>query len=76
MVNSPLVTKDNNIKTSLDARRFCLTAGDKTFRLDQPVSVMVADVDIEKRRIGLTLVSDAIAERLSVWNDLPPSTEA
>lgn len=71
-----LADKDNNIKTSLDARRFCLTAGDKTFRLDQPVSVMVADVDIEKRRIGLTLVSDAIAERLSVWNDLPPSTEA
>ena len=70
-----LADKDNNIKTSLDARRFCLTAGDKTYRLDQPVSVMVADVDIEKRRIGLTLVSDAIAERLSVWNDLPPSPD-
>ena len=67
-----LADKEKNIKTSLDARRFCLTAGDKTYRLDQQVSVMVADVDIEKRRIGLTLVSDAIADRLSVWNELPP----
>jgi exoribonuclease-2 len=66
-----LADKDNNIKTSLDTRRFSLAVGDKVYRLDQPVSVMVSEVDVEKRRIALTLVSDAIAERLSVWNELP-----
>jgi exoribonuclease R len=70
-----LADKDNNIKTSLDIRRFSLTAGDQVYRLDQPVSVMVANVDIEKRRIALTLVSEAIAERLSVWSELPLSSD-
>ncbi|MGB3609296.1 MAG: VacB/RNase II family 3'-5' exoribonuclease [Cellvibrio sp.] len=70
-----LADKEKNIKTSLDARRFCLTAADRTYQLDQQVSVMVDNVDVEKRRIGLTLVSDDIVDRLSVWSELP-STES
>lgn len=62
-------------KPSLDIRRFSLTVGDVVYRLDQSAMVKVTAVDIDKRRIDLELVSDEIADRLSVWNDMATTNE-
>jgi exoribonuclease-2 len=69
-----LANKDAGIKPAFDARRLSLTLDDNTYRLDEPVYVMVTAVDVEKRRIALELVSQEIADRLSAWTT-PETTQ-
>lgn len=62
-----LAPKDGDVKAQFDARRLSLTIGEKTYRLDEKVYVMIKAVDIEKRKIELELVDQETAERLSAW---------
>ncbi|GAA5525402.1 exoribonuclease 2 [Microbulbifer aestuariivivens] len=55
----------NNSKKNppeFDGKHLTLTHRDQTFRLEQPVTVKVSDVDVDKRRIALELVEAAAAE--------------
>jgi exoribonuclease-2 len=54
-------------KPVFDARRLSLSTPERIYRLDEPVAVVVADVDIEARRVSLELVDEETAARLSVW---------
>jgi exoribonuclease-2 len=62
-----LAPKEGEIKAQFDSRRLSLTIEGKTWRLDDKVYVLVKDVDIEKRKINLEVVSDETAQRLSAW---------
>jgi exoribonuclease-2 len=62
-----LASKDGDVKAQFDSRRLSLTIEGKTWRLDEKVYVLVQDVDIEKRKIGLEIVSEETAQRLSAW---------
>lgn len=62
-----LAPKDGEVKAQFDSRRLSLTLNGKTWRLDDKVHVLVKDVDIEKRKIGLEIVSEETAQRLSAW---------
>ena len=62
-----LAPKESEIKAQFDSRRLSLTIEGKTWRLDDKVYVLVQDVDIEKRKIGLEIVSEETAQRLSAW---------
>lgn len=66
-----LADKEANIKPAFDSRRFTLKLDGKTYQLDQPVAVIITAVDVEKRRVSLELVDSEMADRLSVWGDLP-----
>lgn len=62
-----LAPKESDIKSQFDSRRLSLTIDGKTWRLDDKVYVLVQDVDIEKRKINLEIVSEETAQRLSAW---------
>jgi exoribonuclease II len=62
-----LAPREGNVKAHFDSRRLSLTIEEKTFCLDQKVHVMIHQVDVEKRKILLEIVTAATAERLSVW---------
>ena len=62
-----LAPKEGEIKAQFDSRRLSLTIEGKTWRLDDKVYVLVQDVDVEKRKIGLEIVSEETAQRLSAW---------
>lgn len=65
-----LADKDAGIKPQFDARRYSLTHEGWCYRLDESVYVQLDAVDIDKRRINLSLVDAATAERMSVWQQL------
>lgn len=62
-----LAPKEGEIKAQFDSRRLSLTIEGKTWRLDDKVYVLIQDVDIEKRKIALEIVSEETAQRLSAW---------
>ncbi len=62
-----LASKESDVKAQFDSRRLSLTIEGKTWRLDDKVYVLVKDVDIEKRKINLEIVSEETAQRLSAW---------
>ncbi|PUA29739.1 MAG: exoribonuclease II [Cellvibrio sp. 79] len=62
-----LAPKEGEIKAQFDSRRLSLTIEGKTWRLDDKVYVLVKDVDIDKRKINLEVVSEETAQRLSAW---------
>ncbi len=62
-----LAPKDGEVKAQFDARRLSLTLNGKTWRLDDKVHVLVKEVDVEKRKIGLELIEEETAQRLSAW---------
>ncbi|HEY8941923.1 MAG TPA: VacB/RNase II family 3'-5' exoribonuclease [Cellvibrio sp.] len=62
-----LAAKDSDVKAQFDSRRLSLTIEGKTWRLDDKVHVLVKDVDIDKRKINLEIVSEETAQRLSAW---------
>lgn len=62
-----LAPRDGDKKAQFDARRLSLTLEGNTYRLDQQVQVLIDAVDSEKRRVALTLVDEATAERLRAW---------
>lgn len=49
------------VEKNYDAKRMTLQVGDKTFALDQIVSVKIASVDLEKRRVKMELTNTATA---------------
>lgn len=62
-----LAPKEGEVKAQFDSRRLSLTIEGKTWRLDDKVYVLVQEVDVEKRKIGLEIVSEETAQRLSAW---------
>ncbi|WP_039914187.1 VacB/RNase II family 3'-5' exoribonuclease [Cellvibrio mixtus] len=62
-----LAPKEGEVKAQFDSRRLSLTIEGKTWRLDDKVYVLVKEVDIEKRKINLEVVSEETAQRLSAW---------
>lgn len=62
-----LASKESDVKAQFDSRRLSLTIEGKTWRLDDKVYALVKDVDLEKRKIGLEIVSEETAQRLSAW---------
>lgn len=62
-----LASKESDVKAQFDSRRLSLTIEGKSWRLDDKVHVLVKDVDIDKRKIGLEIVSEETAQRLSAW---------
>ncbi len=68
-----LADKESGIKPTFDPRRLSLTLEGKTYRLDEPLHVLLESVDTDKRRIALRLVDEATASRLSVWQELESS---
>jgi len=62
-----LAPKESDIKAQFDSRRLSLTVEGKTYKLDEKVFVLINDVDIDKRKISLELVSEETAQRLSAW---------
>lgn len=64
-----LADKKSEKKPGFDARRLKLTVEEQVYQLEQPVTVIVTAVDLEKRRIALDLVDQATAERLRVWSE-------
>lgn len=62
-----LAAKESDVKAQFDSRRLSLTIEGKTWRLDDKVHVLVKDVDVEKRKINLEIVSEETAQRLSAW---------
>lgn len=62
-----LAARDSDVKAQFDSRRLCLTVGGSSYRLDEKVQVLVDEVDIDKRRVALSLVDERTAERLRVW---------
>lgn len=69
-----LLTGKDLPKPGFDARRLTLTVEHNRYQLDQKLTVIVSAIDPDKRRIALELVDEAMAERLSVWQngDKPP----
>lgn len=65
-----LLSEKDKPKPKFDSRKLTLTTDTARFSLDQAVTVKVTDVDISARRIGLALVDETIAERLSAFNNL------
>jgi exoribonuclease II len=62
-----LVPKDSTIKAQFDSRRLSLTIEGNSYRLDDKAYVLIKDVDVDKRKISLELVSAETAERLMAW---------
>lgn len=62
-----LAPKESDIKAQFDSRRLSLTIEGNTYRLDEKVFVLIKDVDVEKRKISLELISEETAQRLSAW---------
>ena len=62
-----LAARDSEVKAQFDSRRLSISLEGKTYRLDEQVQVLIDEVDIDKRRISLTLVDAQTAERLKVW---------
>ncbi|MGV8834571.1 VacB/RNase II family 3'-5' exoribonuclease [Cellvibrio sp.] len=62
-----LAPKESEIKAQFDSRRLRLTIEGKTYKLDEKVFVVINDVDVEKRKISVELVSEETAQRLSAW---------
>jgi VacB/RNase II family 3'-5' exoribonuclease len=62
-----LAPKESDIKAQFDSRRLSLTIEGKTYKLDEKVFVVINDVDVEKRKISLELVTEETAQRLSAW---------
>jgi exoribonuclease-2 len=62
-----LAPKESEIKAQFDSRRLSLTIEGKTYTLDEKVFVLINDVDVEKRKISVELVSEETAQRLSAW---------
>ncbi|MCE3252172.1 MAG: exoribonuclease [Cellvibrio sp.] len=62
-----LTSKESDIKAQFDARRLSLTVAGKTYRLDEKVFVVINDVDIDRRKISLELVTEETAQRLNAW---------
>lgn len=65
-----LADKEAGIKPAFDARRYSLTHEGWVYRLDEAVNVQVDAVDIDRRRISLSLVDAATAERMRVWQQM------
>ncbi|KUJ84415.1 RNAse R [Microbulbifer flavimaris] len=53
---------DKKNPPEFDGKHLTITHKSQTFRLEQPVSVKVSNVDVDKRRIALDLVETASAE--------------
>ncbi len=62
-----LAPREGEVKAQFDSRRLSLTIEGKTFRLDETVFVLIKEVDVPKRKIGLEIVNKETAERLSAW---------
>lgn len=62
-----LAPKESDIKAQFDSRRLSLTIEGNTYKLDDTVFVLIKEVDVEKRKISLELVSEETAQRLSAW---------
>lgn len=62
-----LVPRNSDIKAQFDSRRLTLTVAGNNYRLDEKVQVMIDEVDIDKRRVALSLVDDNTAARLRAW---------
>lgn len=62
-----LAERDSEVKAQFDSRRLSLTLEGNTYRLDEKVQVMIDEVDIEKRRVTLSLVDENKAARLRAW---------
>ncbi len=62
-----LASKESDIKAQFDSRRLSLTIEGNTYKLDEKVFVLINEVDVDKRKISLELVSEATAQRLSAW---------
>lgn len=62
-----LAARDAEVKAQFDSRRLSLTIEGNTYRLDEKIQVMINEVDIEKRRVALSLVDDNTAARLRAW---------
>lgn len=62
-----LAPKESDIKAQFDSRRLSLTIEGNTYKLDEKVFILINDVDVDKRKISLELVSEATAQRLSAW---------
>ncbi|HSC69282.1 MAG TPA: VacB/RNase II family 3'-5' exoribonuclease [Cellvibrio sp.] len=62
-----LAPKESDVKAQFDARRLSLTIEGNTYRLDQKLFVLINEVDVDKRKISLELVSAETAQRLSAW---------
>lgn len=62
-----LASKESEIKAQFDSRRLSLTVESNTYKLDQKVFVLINDVDVDKRKISVELVSEETAQRLSAW---------
>jgi exoribonuclease-2 len=62
-----LAPKESDIKAQFDSRRLSLTIEGKTYKLDEKVFVLINEVDVDKRKISLELVSEETAQRLSAW---------
>lgn len=62
-----LATKESDVKAQFDSRRLSLTIEGNTYKLDEKVFVLIKDVDIDKRKINLELVSAETAQRVSAW---------
>ncbi|HEY7885481.1 MAG TPA: VacB/RNase II family 3'-5' exoribonuclease, partial [Cellvibrionaceae bacterium] len=65
-----VLAEKGSTKPKFDSRKLTLITETDRFYLDQPLTVQIKDVDVQARRIGLSLVDDAIAERLSAFNNL------
>ncbi len=62
-----LAPKESDIKAQFDSRRLSLTIEGNTYKLDEKVFVLIKDVDVDKRKISLELISEETAQRLSAW---------
>jgi exoribonuclease II len=62
-----LAPREGTVKAQFDSRRLSLTIEAITYRLDQKIQIMINEVDVQKRKISLEIVSADVAERLSVW---------
>jgi exoribonuclease-2 len=62
-----LASKESEVKAQFDSRRLSLTIEGTTYKLDEKVFVLINNVDIDKRKITVELVSEETAQRLSAW---------
>lgn len=62
-----LVARDSEVKAQFDSRRLTLTLEGNTYRLDEKIQVMIDEVDIEKRKVNLSIVDEDTAARLRAW---------
>lgn len=63
-----LAPRGGEIKAQFDSRRLTLIVEGKTFRIDDKVQVIVDEVDIDKRRVAMSIVDAQTAERLQAWS--------